>query len=228
MHIIGVAGRKGGSGKSTLAVHLAAELTSRGQSVVLVDCDPQASATHWAEPGQLPMPVQHMPLEQGANVARWSQAIRSIQAGYVVLDSPPHLDAALGGIIGLADLAVVPCGPSGLDLVATAETVSLIREIRSARGDEKPQMLLVPNRVDRRTASSRELQAALRAMGEEVAGEIGARTAFSDAFNAGVWVGKYAPGSPAHFEMRALADEVLGYLSLEESQHGKKKRAVGA
>ncbi len=228
MQIIGVAGRKGGSGKSTLAVHLAAELTTRGESVVLVDCDPQGSAAHWAEPGHLPMPVQHMPLEQGANVSKWSHAIRRISAHYLVLDSPPHLDAALGGIIGLADLAVVPCGPSGLDLVATAETVSLIREIRDARGDGKPQILLVPNRVDRRTASSRELQAALREMGEAVAVEIGARTAFSDAFNAGVWVGKYAPGSPAHLEMRAFADEVLRCLTLEESRYGKKKRVVGA
>jgi chromosome partitioning protein len=228
MHIIGVAGRKGGSGKSTLAVHLAAELATRGESVVLVDCDQQASATHWAEPGHLPMPVEHMPLEPGANVTRWSQAIRRIQARYLVLDSPPHLDAALGGIIGIAALAVVPCGPSGLDLVATAETVSLIREIRAARGDGKPRILLVPNRIDRRTGSSRELTKALKGMGEPVSGEIGARTAFSDAFNAGVWVGKYAPGSPAHLEMRAFADEVLAYLTLEESRHGKKKRAIGA
>jgi hypothetical protein len=65
-------------------------------------------------------------------------------------------------------------------------------------------------------------------MGEPVSGEIGARTAFSDAFNAGVWVGKYAPGSPAHLEMQAFADEVLAYLTLEESRHGKKKRAIGA
>lgn len=228
MQIIGVAGRKGGSGKSTLAVHLAAELSTRGHSVVLVDCDQQASATHWAEPGLLPMPVKHMPVQEGADVARWSKAIREIGASFIVLDSPPHLDAALGGIIGLSDLAVVPCGPSGLDLVATAETVSLIREIRAARGDGKPRILLVPNRVDRRTASSRELPRALQEMGESVAGEVGARTGFSDAFNAGVWVGKYAPRSAAHIEMRALADEVLAYLSLEESRYGKKKRAIGA
>jgi chromosome partitioning protein len=174
------------------------------------------------------MPVEHMPLELGANVARWSQAIRRIQAHYLILDSPPHLDAALGGIIGLADLAVVPCGPSGLDLVATAETVSLIREIRDARGDGKPKILLVPNRVDRRTGSSRELAKALKDMGEAVAGEIGARTAFSDAFNAGVWVGKYAPGSVAHVEMQGFTDGVLAYLSLEESRHGKKKRVIDA
>jgi chromosome partitioning protein len=47
MHVIGVAGRKGGSGKSTLAVHLAAELATKGHSVVLVDCDQQASASSY-------------------------------------------------------------------------------------------------------------------------------------------------------------------------------------
>jgi chromosome partitioning protein len=228
MQIIGVAGRKGGSGKTTLAVHLAAELSTRGHSVVLVDCDQQASATHWAEPGLLPMPVKQMPVEERGDVARWSKAIREIGASFIVLDSSPHLDAALGGIIGLSDLAVVPCGPSGLDLVATAETVSLIREIRAARRDGKPQILLVPNRIDRRTASGRELPKALQDMGESVSGEVGARTAFSDAVNAGVWVGKYAPQSAAHVEMRSLADEVLAYLSLEESRHGQKKRATSA
>jgi chromosome partitioning protein len=153
---------------------------------------------------------------------------RVISASYVVLESPPHLDAALGGIIGLADLAIVPCGPSGLDLLATAETVSLIREIRAARGDGKPRILLVPNRIDRRTGSGRELRKALKDIGEPVAGEIGARTAFSDAFNAGLWVGKYAPGSVASVEMRSFAKNVLAYLSLEESGDEKKNRAVGA
>jgi chromosome partitioning protein len=228
MHIIAVAGRKGGSGKSTLAVHLAAELVTRGDAVILVDCDQQGSATHWAEPGHLPMPVEHMPLEHGGDVGKWSRAIRGLRANYLLLDSPPHLDAALGGIIGLSDLAIVPCGPSGLDLLATAETVSLIREIRTARGGLRPLVLLVPNRVDRRTASGRELTKALRAMGEQVAGEIGARTAFSDAFNAGLWVGRYAPGSVAHKEMRSFAKEVLSCLALEESGDGKKNRAVGA
>jgi len=213
MTIIGVCGRKGGSGKTTIAVHLAAELIARGKSVILVDCDTQASANHWAAPGHLPMQVEHLPLESGDEIGDWSSEIRALKANYVVLDAPPHLSAALGGVIGVSALALVPCGPSGLDLMATAETVSLIREIRAARKDNKPRIILVPNRVDMRTSTGRELEAALRDMGETIAPVIRARMAFSDAFNAGQWVGVYARHSPAHEEMTALAEFVLSQLA---------------
>jgi len=63
MAIIGVIGRKGGVGKTTIAVHLAAELSTGKQTVAVVDCDAQGSATYWSDPGQLPVPVLHHPLE---------------------------------------------------------------------------------------------------------------------------------------------------------------------
>lgn len=209
MQTIGICGRKGGCGKTTIAVHLGAELTSRGHNVVLVDCDGQGSATYWAEPGKLPMPVQHMPLEEGDKVAEWSKAIRAIKADFLILDSPPHLDAALGGVIGLSDLAVIPCGPSGLELIATGETIGLVREIRQVRGGKLPLVVIVPNRTDHRTASGKELSDTLADLGEPVAPEIRLRTAFSDAFNAGQWVGTYAPSSQAHKEMQAFSSFVL-------------------
>lgn len=225
MQIIGVAGRKGGSGKTTVAVHLAAELSSSNFRTVLVDCDPQGSATHWAEPGRLPMLVRHMALENETQVATWSKAVRAIPADYVVLDSPPHLNAALGAVVGLCDLAVIPCGPSGLDLIATGETIALVREIRDAKGGDNPRIILVPNRIDSRTGSGRELTAALTDMGEAVAPEIHSRTAFSDAFNIGQWVGEYAPGSPAHREMQNLSSFVLKQIG---KQHGKTFRVKRA
>lgn len=221
MQIIGVCGRKGGSGKTTTAVHLAAELTSRGLSVQLVDCDSQGSANHWSQPGKLPMPVHHMALEGADQIGKWSSTLRGLPADYLVLDSPPHLDAALGGVIGLSDVAVIPCGPSGLDIIATAETIRLIRDIRDARGDNKPAITVVPNRVDQRTASGRELEAALADLGEDVAPAIHSRTAFSDAFNLGEWVGEYSPGSVAHQELQRLADHVLTRLGTTQKKRGK-------
>ena len=45
--VITVAQQKGGSGKTTVAVNLAVALRGRGQSVALLDTDPQGSMGRW-------------------------------------------------------------------------------------------------------------------------------------------------------------------------------------
>ena len=45
--IIAICQRKGGSGKTTLSICLATELQSRGYSTLIVDADPQGTATDW-------------------------------------------------------------------------------------------------------------------------------------------------------------------------------------
>lgn len=47
MRTVAVVNRKGGSGKTTTAVNLAAALAERGLPTLLVDLDPQGSATAW-------------------------------------------------------------------------------------------------------------------------------------------------------------------------------------
>lgn len=205
--VIAVGNLKGGTGKSTLAVNLAAALAGRSR-VLLLDADTQGTASSWAEQGGLPMPVQALPLDSEREAERWAARVRAADADLVVIDCPPHLDAATAAAFAVADLVVIPVTASGADLIATARAVELLHGARQARRGGKPAALLVPSRIDRRTAAGREVEAALRPFGEPIGPAIGQRSAHVDAFTVGQWVGAFAPRSTAAEEIAAFAAAV--------------------
>jgi chromosome partitioning protein len=198
---IAVVNQKGGAGKTTIAVNVASAL---GVSD-LVDADPQGTAAAWNAEGTLPVPVHSLPVQR---LGAWLERVRAMRAPYVVIDAPPALEDAAEAAIGIADLVLVPCTPSGADLLPTRNAIELIRLARQHRDDGGPACLLVPNRVDVRTAAGRELAGALEALGEPVGPGLGDRTAFVDSFTAGQWVGEYEPRGKAAQELQALVHAI--------------------
>ena len=205
--IISVCNLKGGVGKSTVAVNVACALASRSRTVELIDADEQGTAAHWASQGELPVRVEHKPLE-GRGADAWVRSVLASEADGVVIDAPPHVGDSTQAIVAISDVVLVPVSPSGADLLATMRAVELVRQARQVRGDGGPACLLVPSRVDQRTSASRELPAALKALGEPVGPAVRLRTAHADAFGVGQWVGDFAPGSDADADIRALASKV--------------------
>jgi chromosome partitioning protein len=205
--LVAVANLKGGCGKSTIAVHLACELAGKA-AVVLVDADRQATASYYCSTGAgVPVQCRHLPLD-GGSVKAWLSQVMAIEADYLVIDSPPHVGTATEAIIGISDLVLIPCTPSTADLVATVPAVELVRQVRAARDDGRLKCLILPSRVDVRTSSGREIEAALRKFGEPVGPAIHQRAAFVDAFTAGKWIGEFAPHSDAYADIAALAARV--------------------
>ena len=212
--VIAVINLKGGCGKSTIAVNLACELAGQADSVLLLDNDSQGTASHWLSHGRLPVQGVFMPLENDEDADRLVRAVAARNERYVVLDAPAHVGAAAQAAGKIADLVLVPVTASGVDLVATQGVVDLIRQARVLRRGGAPKCLIVPSKIDRRTDAGRRIDEQVRRFGENVGPAIHQRTAFVDAFGAGQWIGDYAPQSPAHYDITALAVAVKRSLRI--------------
>jgi chromosome partitioning protein len=121
---IAIISQKGGAGKTTLAIHLAAAAARAGRVSLLIDTDPQASASQWAEwrQGAPPEVIDSAPPRLQPKIA----AAAAQGAELIVIDTPPHADLAASKAAECADLVLIPCRPSAFDLAAMRTTLRLV------------------------------------------------------------------------------------------------------
>ena len=128
MLTIATLAQKGGVGKTTLALHWAVEAVRLGQGpVAVVDMDTQRSAVRWAarRDAEEPRVLQ----ADADNVGRAVEAVREHGFELVLLDTMPRIAASSVEAAKLADFAVIPCGPTPLDIEAIADTVGIVQEL---------------------------------------------------------------------------------------------------
>ncbi len=211
MAIVAVAGRKGGIGKSTIVGNLAAEFAAMGQTVAILDADPQHSLVAWAEQGE-------GMLAHSVKKVSPSDALRTLarnaekEADIVLIDTPPGAPETAYQAALAADLMLLPCGPSPLDMFALKETLTLSLKARAERRSKKPRIRFVPSKVLANTNLGRGLASSLKDMGKKVLPAIGQRVVVAEAVASGLTVAEYAPNSPAHEEFRELAKAVQKVL----------------
>jgi chromosome partitioning protein len=208
MAIIAVAGRKGGIGKSTIAGNLAAEFASMKRTVRLLDADPQHSLVAWAAEGDGMLARMVEKVEGGAGGLRARTREAAKDADLVLIDTPPGAPEIAYEAAMAADLMLLPCGPSPLDLFALKEALSLALKARAERRSKKPRIRFVPSKVLMSTNLGRGLASSLKDMGKKVLPAIGQRIVVAEAVASGLTVAEYAPNSAAHEEFRELAKAV--------------------
>lgn len=196
MKTIALLSQKGGSGKTTLSLNLAIAAAHARLSVVVIDLDPQQSAARWARLRKADNPVivsGHAP-----NLAALLEQARDGGADLAIIDTAPKSESASLTAAKAADLLLIPCQPSSLDLDAVADTVNI------AKLAKRPTAFV----INGCKAGSSLTEMAAEALGEYglaiLPVRIGSRVAFIKSLTEGKGVTEFEPSGRSAQEIKHL------------------------
>lgn len=196
MKVVACISQKGGVGKTTIAINLAVAAAQDGKQAVLFDLDPQQSAARWSRLRQTDNPVilsAHAP-----NLAELIEKARSGGADLVVIDTAPKSETASLTAAKLADLIIIPCQPSSLDIDAIGDTVQI------ARLAAKPAVIVLTN-VKAQSSLTDMAADAIAGYGLPVSSvRLGSRVAFIKSLAEGQGILEFDPASTSAREIKQL------------------------
>lgn len=122
MKTIALIAQKGGVGKTTIAVNLAVAV---GMRTALFDLDQQESAVIWADRRKDEMP--HVEFLTERRLADGLKAAEKGKFDLAIIDTPPAAGPQAFTAAQAADLILIPCRPSLIDLDAIRRTAQLVK-----------------------------------------------------------------------------------------------------
>jgi chromosome partitioning protein len=188
--------QKGGSGKTTLAVHAAVAATEAGESVVVIDTDPQKSATVWGDARSQESPI--VATAAAAELGRVLEAADQEHMTLAIVDTAPHAAPDATRIVRAVDLVAIPVRPTAFDIAAAGGAVDIVK----AAG---VRAVFVLSACPFRSPEIAETRTVLAEYGLPIAPvEIIDRRAFARAVATGRAVTEFESDGKAATEIRAL------------------------
>ena len=130
MKTLVVMSRKGGAGKTTLAVNLSLTAHLAGWKTLLADIDPQRSASDALRARVGPGPSL-AEINAGKLFQARSQAVHDAY-DVMLIDTPAAPDADVAVAVNSADLCVLVCRPTFLDIASVARSAEMVRRLGKA------------------------------------------------------------------------------------------------
>ena len=188
--------QKGGSGKTTLAVHTAVAATEAGESVVVIDTDPQKSATVWGDARSQEVPI--VATAAASELGRVLEAADQERMTLAIVDTAPHAAPDATRIVRAVDLVAIPVRPTAFDIAAAGSSVDIVK----AAG---VRAVFVLSACPFRSPEIAETRTVLAEYGLPIAPvEIIDRRAFARAVATGRAVTEFESDGKAATEIRAL------------------------
>lgn len=202
---IGIVSPKGGSGKTTTAVHLARSIQQSGDSVVILDTDPQGSAYAWTtkhDGGGL-VPVV------SADTDDVSGALRDMgpSPDVVVIDGAAKAERRTGRILRASDVAIIPVQPTPLDSWGVEQVVDAVR------GSSTPAAFLITQQKPRTNLASEVADGLAETYNLPVfESRLSHRVAYAEAMFDGRTALDLSGAKKAKEEVRALTNELEQFI----------------
>ena len=164
---------------------------THGLATLVVDLDPQATASSWGDrrSSETPVVLSAPP----PRLARILDAAAAQGVDLALVDTAPRVEQSAVAAAKAADLVLIPCRPAVYDLETVAATVDLVRAVAPAT-----RLLCVLNGVPPHGPRQQQAREVLAAIGVPVcAASLGLRAAIDYAAAAGMTAQEYEPRGKA-------------------------------
>jgi chromosome partitioning protein len=203
-YIISITQTKGGATKTTTSINLLGALIEAGYTAILCDMDKdKPDSLFWSDLGNT-LNNSVVPLYE----ENPKPSLNKLKKDYdfILIDTPPNMQAASLKATILSDFIIIPCSVSELDKNALNQAAS------SAMMANKPYSFLA-SRVTKNTLSTRDLLSELTETGNYFNSSITNSVDMIECQKFGQWVGDYKNGCKNHLQYKSLVIELLDKLS---------------